>query len=358
MAAGAALARISAPKSPKIQPFAPALQMWEVRGQELAREGKAQQWGVADWLLAGCELLYSGKEMKKATGVYDKAEKLFGYSRGTLIQFAYVARAFPESIRIDSLSFGHHQAAMGAPEDMRIKWLHAAAKSKTSIAEFRKMIKKDNVQAKASVADKFSLPILPESDLKKLELLAKVQDTSVAAIATEAIGGWLRKNGRKLRAAQKALDKQYKAALKKKKEAEKIAAVNLKKAKVEMLRNMKKETIVARSWQGRLKKRVENVMVHTAAHSPAAFIAQFDKLYGADVLPMHWVMGNTLFAKKKSWKHFVLADYTKEEERKRQTNCQNEHRQIMGQKEPPTTPSVPPAPLSAKAVAVGAGFDL
>jgi hypothetical protein len=371
MAAGTATApaKISVPQLPTVQPFAPALQMWKIRGEELARDGKRQQWSVADWLVAGCDLLYAGKEVKKAKDVYDNGEKLFGYSRGSLIQFAYVARAFPESIRIDSLTFGHHQAAMAAPEDARSKWLQAAARNKTSIAEFRKIIQKDCKPAKARKpeSDKFSLPGLPEADLKKLKLLAQAQDKSVASVTVAALGDYLRKNTGKLRAAEKELQRRHKVAVRKLKAAHKVASANLKKAKAPMIQKMKTETIVAPSWQARLKQRVANVMMNTPAHTPAAFIQQFDKFYGAEKLPMFWVAGrksggtgkpNTLFGEKRSWRGFNLASYTREEEKCRQTNCKNEHREIMGGKVPPAPPvrTPPTAPTSAAAVAAGAGF--
>jgi hypothetical protein len=82
---------------------------WHKRGLELAKAHKKHQWECDDWILEGAELF--------GENVYGEAQKIFvGYTRSTLYQWAYIARAFPTSIRIESdhLTFGHYQCVLSA----------------------------------------------------------------------------------------------------------------------------------------------------------------------------------------------------------------------------------------------------
>ena len=78
----------------------PVLVQWIDRGAQLVKGVSSHQWAIADWMLWGEMHL----ETRRA---YDYAEKITGFKRKTLREWAYVARHI--SIRMDNLSFGHHQ---------------------------------------------------------------------------------------------------------------------------------------------------------------------------------------------------------------------------------------------------------
>ena len=113
--------------------------VWRTEGEALAAQHKAQQWAVADWLLAGLEVL-------PAPEVYAAAERFFPqYSKATLMTFASVARTFSPLMRNKALTFSHHHAVMGAGEGLaselsqKIKheWLEKAAAGEWSVATLR-----------------------------------------------------------------------------------------------------------------------------------------------------------------------------------------------------------------------------
>jgi len=123
----------------------PAIAEWAARGAELAHAHKKQQWRIADWILEGLN-----QPEADASFVYDTGESLFQYSRPSLINFAYVARVFPESMRIDSdwLTFSHYQAvlAVGLQTPMpdnadkqreRLQWLVQAHEKRLTVSALR-----------------------------------------------------------------------------------------------------------------------------------------------------------------------------------------------------------------------------
>src|SRR5215831_10540 len=130
-------------------------QQWQEQGRALALAGKRHQWERADWILEGIELL--------GDSAYAEAERIFvGYARGTFIQWAYVARAFPQSMRIDSdhLTFAHYQTVMGVnshprravgelseeevtsltSQEMRLAWLRKVAEERWTVSVLRAAI--------------------------------------------------------------------------------------------------------------------------------------------------------------------------------------------------------------------------
>jgi hypothetical protein len=122
-----------------------AISNWKSRGVELAQAHKKQQWQIAEWILEG--LNQPGAD---ASFVYDTAESLFPYSRSSLMQFAYVARIFPESMRIDSdwLTFSHYQAVLAAGSQIpkpdtpdkqreRLQWLAQAHAQHLTVSALR-----------------------------------------------------------------------------------------------------------------------------------------------------------------------------------------------------------------------------
>jgi hypothetical protein len=89
---------------------------WEDDGRQLAEQYKRNgQWEIGEWLNA---FLWGGK--------YDTAQAIFGLSRGTLKNYASVAKKFPASRRRTSLTFEHHVAVAALPESEQDRLLARA----------------------------------------------------------------------------------------------------------------------------------------------------------------------------------------------------------------------------------------
>jgi hypothetical protein len=126
----------SKPPAPKgvpgkmIDESIPELQEWMAEGRALVLAASGHQWAIADWLLRG-------ENDIGQRAAYDYAEKATGYSRKTLIEWAYVARNL--SIRMDDLSFGHHQAVATLVPDAQKRALESAVAQNLSVVELREM---------------------------------------------------------------------------------------------------------------------------------------------------------------------------------------------------------------------------
>lgn len=83
---------------------------------------------------------------------YDALSEATGYKVKSLYEYAYVAGSVDFSIRMETLSFGHHQlVAKCAPKDQQ-RWLQKAADNGWSIAEMRKQMAAAN-KKKARIQD-------------------------------------------------------------------------------------------------------------------------------------------------------------------------------------------------------------
>ena len=105
---------------------------WLDRGQAIARTVSRQQWEIGDWLVDGAK-----KWERKA---YDAAERISPeYSRATLRNLAYVARAVETSRRSDVLSWSHHEAVAALkPAEQKELLAHAAEKHLSFAAFLRR----------------------------------------------------------------------------------------------------------------------------------------------------------------------------------------------------------------------------
>jgi hypothetical protein len=105
---------------------------WQTLGDYLANLNTSIQWLIGDWLVHGENQRYgSAKEL---------AERL-GRTDGSLHQYAYVARRIEFSIRIENLSFGHHQVVASMDTQSQTQWLEKAKNEGWSVAQLRKAIK-------------------------------------------------------------------------------------------------------------------------------------------------------------------------------------------------------------------------
>lgn len=104
---------------------------WEVIGSFES----AIQWIIGDALVYG--------DLKLGKTYEDVAERLERYSQDTLRQYAHVARSIPMLIRINGLSFAHHQVVAGTDltEAARQEYLIKAAERGWSVSKLRQEIK-------------------------------------------------------------------------------------------------------------------------------------------------------------------------------------------------------------------------
>ncbi len=101
---------------------------WEQFYLSLKRVTESLQWATADWLLMGER--QHGKS-------YTQMAALTGLKEKTLRDYAYVASNVDLSIRIDKLTFAHHQLVVAMPPDVQRESLLYAAANKLSVGRFR-----------------------------------------------------------------------------------------------------------------------------------------------------------------------------------------------------------------------------
>lgn len=104
---------------------------WEAIGETLLFMGKGAQWWIGDWLN------YGDRVWSKT---YSEVAEKTGYSAKTLREYVYVASKVDMSIRMDKLTFGHHQLVAGLPPVRQQFWLIKAADNDWSISQLRDAI--------------------------------------------------------------------------------------------------------------------------------------------------------------------------------------------------------------------------
>jgi hypothetical protein len=102
---------------------------WSKVGELLFKLEGSIQWLIGDWLAYGEDVKWG------ETAII--AEQL-GRKTKTLTEYAYVARNVKLSIRMDNLSFGHHQLVASLTPQEQSDALTYAAQHNLSVAAFRK----------------------------------------------------------------------------------------------------------------------------------------------------------------------------------------------------------------------------
>jgi hypothetical protein len=104
---------------------------WETLGTVLRRLEGSIQWLIGDWFM------YAERSWGKT---YEDVAALTGYSEKSLREYAYIARNIDLSIRMDKLSFGHHQLVAGMEPELQSQWLTWAVDNNASITQMRHAI--------------------------------------------------------------------------------------------------------------------------------------------------------------------------------------------------------------------------
>jgi hypothetical protein len=112
-------------------------QEWLARGQALATAQSQNTWDLGDWVNDPANIGHNTKKYLSAADAIGGRVKA-----GTLKVYAWVAREFPASIRID-VSFTHHHvvAALVSDPQARTEWLTRARDERMSAGALRKAIK-------------------------------------------------------------------------------------------------------------------------------------------------------------------------------------------------------------------------
>lgn len=88
-------------------------------GRLLLDVGSRIQWLIGDWIVCGDQWEYGE--------TYRALASEFGYEEKSLREYAYVCRNVDLSIRMDNLTFGHHQVVAGMESQQQTYWLKRAS---------------------------------------------------------------------------------------------------------------------------------------------------------------------------------------------------------------------------------------
>ncbi len=118
---------------------------WEDVGATLGRAGRRLRWYVGDWLIYGEARGYIARDR------YDRAEELTGYSRATLWDLAWVARAVESSRRREELSWAHHREVAAEDVAAQETWLTKAATDRWSRSTLREAVGEAKIDPEAAL---------------------------------------------------------------------------------------------------------------------------------------------------------------------------------------------------------------
>jgi len=105
---------------------------WQEFGLKAIYAEKYIQWYLGAWWNYGHK-----KWSREAEEFIEK----IGYKKHSLKVYGWIYNAVKSSIRMDDLSFNHHQIVAPLEESEQIKWLCQAKDNNWTVAEFRKQIK-------------------------------------------------------------------------------------------------------------------------------------------------------------------------------------------------------------------------
>jgi len=154
---------------------------WLLVMRKCVRVKEAIQWVIGDGINFAFRQFVEGApnrgERKLYLMRYTEALDSLPYEPRSLHDFAYVARHVDSSIRIEELSFRHHQLVAAFDQKKQKKYLSVAAKNKFSVADLNEYIR-DN---EAEVDNDHDGPVTKPGALEwanRLALWCQQQDLS------------------------------------------------------------------------------------------------------------------------------------------------------------------------------------
>lgn len=112
----------------------PSFDDWQQLGTFVMRAANGVKWWLGDWLAFGEDRPEWGSK-------YEEAVEATGLDYGTLANAKSVSKAVGFSLRNENLSWNHHCAVAGEPEELRAALLQFAEDNDLSVADLRKHIK-------------------------------------------------------------------------------------------------------------------------------------------------------------------------------------------------------------------------
>ncbi len=150
---------------------------WKAIGETLRTMQGAVQFWIGDWLRFGEGKKYIGSDK------YDEAEEQTGLKRGTLKVYASVAKNVPSLMRINQLSFQHHQLVAHCSEKKQKQWLEKAVdeamtvrKLRAAMSSSKSRVAKTHDETLAELKKKFQRLIKPFNEWPELEGLRAAID--------------------------------------------------------------------------------------------------------------------------------------------------------------------------------------
>ncbi len=130
-------------------------------GESLQQMERSIMWWVGDWLNYG---------ERRYGEMYAQAVDATGYENGTLRTAKWVAGSFELSMRMDNLTWTHHQIVAALPSDERAALLTKAGRDGWTCADLRREMRHTSAKAIAPPAGKFSTIVIdPPWEVEKIE---------------------------------------------------------------------------------------------------------------------------------------------------------------------------------------------
>lgn len=104
---------------------------WRDLGKVLTGLQGRIQWLIGDWVTS---------VQKQWGDTYEQIAAWLDYEAKTIREWSYVCQHVDPSIRMDNLTFGHHQVVASLSPDQQVEWLWRAASEGMSVALMRRRI--------------------------------------------------------------------------------------------------------------------------------------------------------------------------------------------------------------------------
>lgn len=149
----------------------PTQEEWQQAGEILFKLEGSIQWLIGDWLVYGESVQW---------GDVPAIAAALGREPKTLYEYTYISRSVQFSIRMENLTWTHHQQVAALSPEQQTQALAYAAENKLSVAEFRKWLKGESPKALPAEDDVFA----PDLAQKRSGFAAELDGLNEATIAT------------------------------------------------------------------------------------------------------------------------------------------------------------------------------
>lgn len=142
----------------------PSFQEWQDFGYRLKAVEGAVQFAIGDWLNYGLKFYERGR--------YEEAVKVIGWTKGTMMKVASIARAVPSLLRSKDLDFNHHAVVAPLSPEKQAHFLKLAASSPgkpLSVSKMRLAIAGENKPLPVPKGQYQTIVIDPPWPMEKIE---------------------------------------------------------------------------------------------------------------------------------------------------------------------------------------------